>query len=161
MPRFLWAFDRQVGVDRLDHGCRHAVWKAFVWFSAFRASATSPTDIEHDLVVIPGIIKRRDIDLSPPVGEWPLFAHCRRRGVVRERPLSRQHCATTPIGFDPSVQAVGARTAAWSSAAGVGRAQFCGRHSWPPTLLLKAGLGRSLMKPNGNRLPSLTGAYDL
>jgi hypothetical protein len=36
--------------------------------------ATSPTDIEHDLDVIPGIIKRRDIDLSPPVGEWPLFA---------------------------------------------------------------------------------------
>jgi hypothetical protein len=31
--------------------------------------STSPTDIEHDLVVIPGIIKRRDIDLSPPVGE--------------------------------------------------------------------------------------------
>jgi hypothetical protein len=30
--------------------------------------------IEHDLVVIPGIIERRDIDLSPPVGEWPLFA---------------------------------------------------------------------------------------
>jgi hypothetical protein len=35
-------------------------------------------DIEHDLVVIPGIIERRDIDLSPPVGEWPLFAHLRR-----------------------------------------------------------------------------------
>ena len=35
-------------------------------------------DIEHDLVVIPGIIKRRDIDLSPPVGEWPLFAHSGR-----------------------------------------------------------------------------------
>ena len=52
--------------------------KAFVWFSGFRASATSPTDIEHDLVVIPGIIKRRDIDLSPPVGEWPLFAHSGR-----------------------------------------------------------------------------------
>jgi hypothetical protein len=31
-------------------------------------------DIAHDLVVIPGIIVRRDIDLSPPVGEWPLFA---------------------------------------------------------------------------------------
>jgi hypothetical protein len=31
-------------------------------------------DIEHDLVVIPGIIKRRDIDLSPPVAEWPLCA---------------------------------------------------------------------------------------
>jgi hypothetical protein len=69
------AFDRQVGVDRLDLGCRHAVRK---WFSAFRASAISPTDIEHDLVVIPGIIKRRDIDLSPPVGEWPLFAHSGR-----------------------------------------------------------------------------------
>ena len=40
--------------------------------------ATLPTDIEHDLVVIPGIIKRRDIDLSPPVGEWPLFARNRR-----------------------------------------------------------------------------------
>jgi hypothetical protein len=78
VPRFLWAFDRQVSVDCLDHGCRHAVWKAFVWFSAFRASATSPTDIEHDLVVIPGIIKRRDIDLSPPVGEWPLFARTGR-----------------------------------------------------------------------------------
>ena len=74
MPRFLWAFDRQVGVDRLDRGCRHAVRKASVWFSAFRASATSPMDIAHDLVVIPGIIVRRDIDLSPPVGEWPLFA---------------------------------------------------------------------------------------
>jgi hypothetical protein len=54
------------------------VRKAFVWFSGFRALATSPTDIEHDLVVIPGIIKRRDIDLSPPVGEWPLFAHSGR-----------------------------------------------------------------------------------
>jgi len=51
---------------------------AFVWFSGFRALATSPTDIEHDLVVIPGIIKRRDIDLSPPVGEWPLFAQTGR-----------------------------------------------------------------------------------
>jgi hypothetical protein len=50
------------------------VRKAFVGFSGFRALATSPTDIEHDLVVTPGIIKRRDIDLSPPVGEWPLFA---------------------------------------------------------------------------------------
>jgi hypothetical protein len=50
------------------------VRKAFVGFSGFRASATSPTDIEHDLVVIPGIIRRRDIDLSPQVGEWPLFA---------------------------------------------------------------------------------------
>jgi hypothetical protein len=74
VPRFLSAFDRQVGVDRLDLGCRHAVRKAFVGFSGFRASATSPTDIEHDLVVIPGIIRRRDIDLSPQVGEWPLFA---------------------------------------------------------------------------------------
>jgi hypothetical protein len=31
-------------------------------------------DIAHDLVVIPGITVRRDIDLSPPVSEWPLFA---------------------------------------------------------------------------------------
>jgi hypothetical protein len=68
------AFDRQVGVDRLDLGCRHAVPKAFVGFSGFRALATSPTDIEHDLVVIPDIIRRRDIDLSLSVGEWPLFA---------------------------------------------------------------------------------------
>ena len=45
--------------------------------------ATSPTDIEHDLVVIPGIIKRRDIDLSPPVGEWPLFAHLRHGATSR------------------------------------------------------------------------------
>jgi hypothetical protein len=85
VPRFLSAFDRQVGVDRLDLGCRHAVRKAFVWFSAFRASATSPTDVEHDLVVIPGIIKRRDIDLSPPVAEWPVFAHLRRLSDVSYR----------------------------------------------------------------------------
>jgi hypothetical protein len=71
-------FDRQVSVDRLDVGCRHAVRKVFVRFSGFRALATSPTDIEHDLVVTPGIIKRRDIDLSPPVGEWPLFARSSR-----------------------------------------------------------------------------------
>ena len=43
--------------------------------------ATSPTDIEHDLDVIPGIIKRRDIDLSPPVGEWPLFADIVEKAV--------------------------------------------------------------------------------
>jgi len=54
------------------------VRKAFVWFSGFRASVTSPTAVEHDLAVIPGIIKHRDIGLSPPVGEWPLFAHCGR-----------------------------------------------------------------------------------
>jgi hypothetical protein len=27
-------------------------------------------DIEHNLVVIPGIIKRRDIDLSAPMISW-------------------------------------------------------------------------------------------
>jgi hypothetical protein len=27
-------------------------------------------DIEHDLVVIPGIIKRRDMDLSAPMISW-------------------------------------------------------------------------------------------
>jgi hypothetical protein len=74
VPRFLWPLIGRSAFDRLDLGCRHAVRKAFVGFSGFRASATSPTDIEHDLVVIPGIIRRRDIDLSPPVGEWPLFA---------------------------------------------------------------------------------------
>ena len=58
--------------------------KAFVWFSGFRALATSPTDIEHELVVIRGIIKRRDIDLSPPVGEWPLFAHSGRQVAAVE-----------------------------------------------------------------------------
>jgi hypothetical protein len=34
-----------------------------------------------------------------------------------------------------------------------GRAQFCGRHPWSATKqLLKAGLGRSSMKPNGSTL---------
>jgi len=52
--------------------------KAFVGFSGFRASATSPTDIEHDLVVIPVIIRRRDIHISPPVDECPLIAQSGR-----------------------------------------------------------------------------------
>ena len=93
MPRFLRPL---IGGRRcrLDLGCRHAVRIAFVWFSGFRALATSPTDIEHDLVVIPGIIKRRDIDLSPPVGEWPLFAHSGRQ-VSTYRQTSHQGAAGT------------------------------------------------------------------
>jgi hypothetical protein len=57
------------GVDRLGLGRRHAVPKAFLGFSESYASATSPMGVEHALRSSPGIIKRRDIDLLPPVDE--------------------------------------------------------------------------------------------
>jgi hypothetical protein len=56
-------------------------------------------DIEHDLVVIPGIIERRDIDLSPPVGEWPLFCAHRTAGVSGSLPFAitaKRHLAIFP-----------------------------------------------------------------
>ena len=70
-------------------------------------------------------------------------------GVGRERPLSRQRGASTPIALDPIVQGGGASCGLVQCA---GRAQFGGRHPWSVTQLLKAGLGRSSINPNVSML---------
>ena len=67
--------------------------------------------------------ERRDRLVRQQLAERPLFAHCRRHGVGHERPLSRQRRASTPIGFDPIVQAVG-REAGLGLARGRTRAEM-------------------------------------
>jgi hypothetical protein len=73
-----------------------------------------------------------DFDPSAMLSENDRYlAHCRPRGVGRERPLSRQRGASTPIALDPIVQGGGASCG--SSARGVGRSQFADVTAWLAT----------------------------
>jgi hypothetical protein len=71
---------------------------------------------------------------------------------------AERRCASMPIGFDPSGGR--ARVAAWPSAGRGTRAVLRASPMGGLKQLLKAGLGRSSVKPNGSRLLSSTAAHD-
>jgi hypothetical protein len=78
VPRFLWPLIVRSALIISTSVVGMPCEKHLSGFQGSVLPATSSTDIEHDLVVIPVIIRRRDIHISPPVDECPLIAQSGR-----------------------------------------------------------------------------------